>query len=168
MRATLLALTAVLASCDEDPPVDFTPVAVAGVADHDLRVVLQEQWDIDEAWEEAWADEDPMPDVEALDARQVANVEAARAVAGDDLSAADRLTLDIYLERYGSLVATIPCDRMEGVVTPPPRARLLDAPRASRRARAQEDDDVPSTTPDCYRAYIRHHTTTDLAAEAIH
>jgi uncharacterized protein (DUF885 family) len=168
MRATLLAVLAVLAACG-DPSDDFTPEAIAGVADHDLRVVLQEQWDIDEAWDVAWEMEDPMPDVEALDARQIANVEAARAIAVADLSAADRLTLDIYLERYGSLVATIPCDRADDLATPRPHARRLDAPpfAAHRRARAQ-DDDVPTTTLDCYRAYIRYHTTTDLSAEAIH
>jgi uncharacterized protein (DUF885 family) len=171
MRATLLAMTAALAAlgaCGDDAVDRFTPEAVAGVADRDLRIVLQEQWDIDAAWEEAWAMEDPMPDVDALDARQVANVDLAATIDPGDLSAADRLTLAIYLERHGSLVATIPCDRAAGLGAQRPHARHLDAPPAvQRRARAQ-DDDVPTTTPACYQAYIRYHTTTDLSPAAIH
>jgi uncharacterized protein (DUF885 family) len=177
MRAPILAVIALLAaSCDEDfPPDNFTPEAVAGVKKRALKLVLQEQWDIDEAWEEAWAGEEPPPpDVtDALDARQLANVDEARDIDRDDLSAADQLTLDIYLERYGILERTMPCDRAANMLRPPSAARRLDAPapayrRATMRARALDDDDRPGTTPECYRAYIRAHTTTDLTPEAIH
>jgi uncharacterized protein (DUF885 family) len=165
MRATLLALLAVLAGCPDDPPDDdFAPEAVAGVDDHDLKLVLQEQWEIDAAWEI----QEPPPDVQALDARQVANVEAARAIGSAALSDGDRLTLEIFLERYGSYVATIPCDRAAGIGASP-RAARLDAPPALARSRQQAgDDDVPATTAACYRAYIRYHTTVDLTPEAIH
>jgi uncharacterized protein (DUF885 family) len=170
MRATLLALLAVLAACPDDPPDDdFTPEAVAGVDDHDLKLVLQEQWEIDAAWEVGWDPEAPAPDAAALDARQVANLEAARAIDATALSAADQLTLAIYLERYGNYVATIPCDRAAGIAVAP-RGALLDAPLAAR-ARSRplaSDDDVPATTLACYRAYIRYHTTIDLTPEAIH
>jgi uncharacterized protein (DUF885 family) len=166
MRASLLALLAVLAGCPEDAPDDdFMPEAVAGVDDHGLKLVLQEQWDIDAAWEIP----EPPPDTAALDARQIANVDAARAIDAAALSAGDRLTLEIYLQRYASYVATIPCDRAAGIGVAP-RAALLDAPPTARARSlpAAGDDDVPATTAACYRAYIRYHTTVDLTPEVIH
>ena len=187
MRPTSLVVIAVLAAaCDEDPLPPPRPLptpevitretAVVGVTDPDLQVVLLEQWDIEVAWIDAWGEdgEPPTPEeLEAIDARQLANVETARGIDPDDLSAADRLTFEIYLERYGILQQTIPCDRLANMTELPPHVRRLDAPaRVSLGARAGRaralDEDRPGTTPDCYRAYIRYHTTTDLSPEEIH
>jgi hypothetical protein len=165
----VLALVLVLASCGDDASDDSTPEAVVGVADPDLKVVLQEQYEIDKAWEEYYKVENPDPDVAAaLNMRQIANLELARTIDPVPLSAEDRLTLEVFLERYGSLVAVMPCWEEAGQLASP-RRRSLDAPPAAAdRALFLDGSDHPATTPACYQAYVRYHTTTDLTPEAIH
>jgi uncharacterized protein (DUF885 family) len=98
MRATLLSVLAVLVACDAYD--NAASEVVAGVTDPDLKIVLQEQWDIDNPVEGV------PPDRET---RLLDNLAAARAIDVDRLSPADRLTLTLYIQRTSNLIDTHRC-----------------------------------------------------------
>ena len=158
MRPSYLPVLALLvAACGDNVSADFHPEAVAGVEDYRLKVVLQEQWELAR----------PEPDTPPLKfperhQRRLGMLDAMYAIDPAGLSSSDRLTWEVFVQIYGSFVEVAHCIEGVGDLAAP------DQPPAARRHARKAMGDTTTVTPECYRTWIRYHTTLDLAPEELH